>query len=414
MRVGLRAQIVLSLSVVFLLAMPLLVTVTVQLSRHAAEQHRRRIAEIVADGTDSAPGPRGRALSERLSRLATSGDAAETEQRLQRMLILYVGMTWLAVIGLAYVLLTMLIVRPLEQVVRSSQSLASGTGVERLDEKGPAELHRLATTFNDMASQLRRERLALEQRLQELQRTTDALSVTQRHLARGEKLATVGRMAAGLAHEVGNPLSAILGMVELLRNQQLSPQEQAEFLARIQSETERIHGIIRDLLDFSRRDAAGDGEPQQADLSAVIEDAVALLSPQKAAKDIAVQVHIREGLPPVHGSRTRLTQVLLNLLLNAVDALDGRGAIVVEAQPSPTTGDCPEVCLSVQDDGPGIAPEMLERLFEPFATSKPVGQGTGLGLAVSHSLIEGMGGEMTATNCPGGGARFEVRLRAAA
>jgi len=453
-RLGLRGEIILALSLVFLLSAPLLATVTVELTRRAGaiEKHRldtlsaqalsgaasrigpddahalRKLADDFADSPqvqgvrivlhDGSRQSAGELRGEPEVRVALpSGThvamwptprSRASDASLQRLLTFYVGLTGVAVIVLAYVLLTLLIVRPLEQVVRSAQALAAHEAGVRVPEQGPAELLRLATSFNDMAEQLKRERLALQQRLAELERTTGQLQSTQQHLVHGEKLATVGRLAAGVAHEIGNPLAAILGLVELLRGGELPAQQQQEFLARIQTETERIHGIIRELLDYSRSDAAAESPEQSADVEQVLRDALGLVAPQKKARGVTIDVDIGAELPRVVGAETRLTQVVLNLVLNAVDAVDGKGTVHVSA----STGDDEHVQVSVRDDGPGIDPEILAHIFEPFTTSKAVGQGTGLGLAVCHSLVEGMGGTIEATNCEGGGARFDVTLRA--
>ena len=246
------------------------------------------------------------------------------------------------------------------------------------------------------------------QRLRELEQRTEELKATQAQLIHGEKLASVGRLAAGVAHEIGNPLAAILGLVELLRGGGLSVEQSGEFLARMQSETERIHRIIRDLLDFARRDPDGESEGASAELSAVVAEAVALLRPQKLSKQVVIEVEIPEGVGRVRGAPSRLTQVVVNLLLNALDALEGRGEVRISAR---RQGD--RCVLAVEDDGPGIAPEIADLLFEPFTTTKPVGQGTGLGLAVSLALVESMGGTIRAASRAPQGARFEVVLRVA-
>jgi signal transduction histidine kinase len=261
-----------------------------------------------------------------------------------------------------------------------------------------------------MASQLRAERKALEQRLAQLEATAEELRTAQQQLIHGEKLASVGRLAAGVAHEIGNPLAAILGLLELLRAGDLSPSDAQEFLDRVQRETERINGIIRDLLDFSRRHPEDEVPGQTADLRLAIDDAVNLLRPQKESKQITVEVAVAPHLRRVAAPQHRLTQVLLNLVLNAIDAIDGRGKVAIEARPL----DESTCLLRVIDDGPGIPATMLDRLFEPFTTSKPAGKGTGLGLAVSHALVEAMGGTISAYNRAEGGACFELRLRTAA
>lgn len=453
---GLRGQIVLALSSVFLISFALLGTAAVQLSQAAGEAERARSARLGAQvlaaaleqqGAQDAralqpvvdalarrialravriAGPNGfvyaygeRPPAEHGVRVALSDgraltlwlehEPARTHLPLGNLLLFYVSMTGLAVLVLAYIALTHLIVRPLDRLTRSSELLAAGSLDVRVPERGSAEVARLAAAFNEMAAQLRAERDALEQRLRELERTAHELATAQQQVIHGEKLASVGRLAAGVAHEIGNPLSAILGLVELLRSDAAQSAQSAEFLARIQRETERIHHIIRDLLDFSRRDPEGEVPGQTADLGQVIADAVNLVRPQKESKAVEIEVGIEPGLGRVLAPQHRLTQVLLNLLLNAVDALEGRGTVRIEARAEPGGG----CLLAVSDDGPGLPAAVLARLFEPFTTTKPPGKGTGLGLAVCHALVEAMGGHIAAGNRPEGGARFEVRLRAA-
>ncbi|MGD8863101.1 MAG: ATP-binding protein [Myxococcales bacterium] len=453
LRLGLRAQIILALLVVFALSFALLGTATVRLTEAAAEVEQARATRITADVLAAAFAEQGsaeatRATVERIARRSSvrglrlwrpgaqpvvrgkpGGEGGLTVpvepggrltvwlQRpvsasalpLGELLLFYVGLTGLAVVVLAFFALTHLIVRPLDRITRSSEALSAGSWDVRVPEAGAAEVRRLAASFNAMAGYLRAERLALERRLAELEATTRELRTTQQQLIHGEKLASVGRLAAGVAHEIGNPLAAILGLTELLRSGDLDAGEQSEFLGRIHRETERINGIIRDLLDFSRPDP-DDGVPgQSADLQQSVSDAVNLLAPQKESKDVKVEVALDPHVGRVAAPQHRLTQVVLNLLLNAVDALEGEGMVRIESR-ALEPGRC---TLEVADDGPGIDPEMLDHLFEPFTTSKPVGEGTGLGLAVCHALVEAMGGGIRAENRPEGGARFRVELRLA-
>jgi two-component system NtrC family sensor kinase len=453
LRFGLRAQIVVALSVVFVISFALLGTATVRLTQAANAVERARSARLYAGafaavldanqptdrtrvealfdalekrvdlhairviGRDGQRYQRGQPPNEPGARvpLAAGGQLtlwlARSPSRaplpLGNLLLFYVSVTGLAVLVLAYFALTHLIVRPLDRLTHSSEALALGAADVSVPERGAAEVARLAAAFNAMAAQLRAEREALERRLHELEQTTIELKAAQQQLIHGEKLASVGRLAAGVAHEIGNPLSAILGFVELLRAGDLPPDQSGEFLARIHSETERIHHIIRDLLDFSRRDSEAELAGQSADLREVIADAVNLVRPQKASKQIEIRIDVAPDIGRVLGPAQRLTQVVLNLLLNAVDALEGRGSVQIEVRR--TSGE--RCALVVTDDGPGLPQRVLEHLFEPFTTTKPPGQGTGLGLAVCHALVEGMGGEITAENRAEGGARFEVALR---
>jgi signal transduction histidine kinase len=272
--------------------------------------------------------------------------------------------------------------------------------------QGAAEVARLAATFNEMAAQLRQDRAALQDRLEDLERTTAELTAAQEQLIRSARLAAVGRLSAGVAHEIGNPLAAIRGLLDLMQVGDLDPEEQKEFIGRVQRETERIHHTIRDLLDFSRNEPSQDGRiDSSADLSEVVSDTIKLIDRQTRFRDIELALAIDEDLPRVRGDHERLRQLLLNLLFNAADAIGGKGRVEVRA----SNGDG-VVSLVVQDDGPGIDGAILDQVFDPFVTTKAPGQGTGLGLAVCHTIVELLGGSIEAANRDQGGAAFEVRL----
>ncbi|HJL14695.1 MAG TPA: ATP-binding protein [Sandaracinaceae bacterium LLY-WYZ-13_1] len=443
---GLRAQIMIALGVAFALAVVLLGMATARLGGRAVDADRRRAAEAEAEllafaarlpearrraaleaavgragvvgaaleGPTIEPVRRGRFEGARLEATHDGITATlwlESAERgasraLPGLLFLYVGITAAAILLLSYVLLTRLIVRPVEDLTRASERLARGRGEARVPIRGAAEVARLAVSFHAMQDQLAAERAALRSRLEELERTTAELSAAQRSLVRSEKMASVGRLAAGVAHEIGNPLTSILGLIELVEDGDLPADEQREFLGRVRRETERIHAIIRDLLDFARGEPAEGDADARCDLVEVVEDAVRLVGPQKDLRHVTLERRFAEEVPAVHGSASRLAQVVLNLLLNAADAIDGDGTIRLEVHPV----DDRWVELSVTDTGPGIDEDVLEHLFEPFVTTKPTGQGTGLGLAVCHTLVEQLGGTLGATNPPEGGARFTVRL----
>lgn len=450
-RLGLRSQLVLALSVAFVIAFSLLGVAAVQLGRHGREHARRDAAETTAQLFARALGPnpdhgqfsrasetllgstiRGVELERPagdpwihgVTRLGPSVEVAHPDGTLRlwlrpanegggasaNLLLLYVSVTGAAILLLTYLALTYLIVRPVESLTQASERVARGQLHVRVPVRGAAEVARLAGAFNAMSEQLADERAALVARLEELERTTRDLESAERQVERSAHLASVGRLAAGVAHEIGNPLTAIAGLVELARDTDLPEARRFEFLSRVQKESERIHKIIRDLLDFARDEGqsewTGEGpdDGSASDLAGVVAAAVRLVAPQTSARGLRIEQRLMDA-PPVRGDADRLTQVALNLLLNAADAVDGDGEVVVEVRPD---GDA--VVLSVADSGPGIPEDILPHLFEPFVTSKPVGRGTGLGLAVSHTIIDRLGGTITASNPPEGGARFDVRI----
>jgi signal transduction histidine kinase len=316
----------------------------------------------------------------------------------------------LALLVFAYFALTRLIVRPVEALVGAADKVASGARVLQVPRAGARELAELGASLQAMIARLAADESKLRTKVDELTRTTERLTVAQAHLARSERLASVGRLAAGIGHEIGNPIAAIMGMQELLLAGDLPKETERDFLDRMKRETERIHVVLRDLLDFARPESAPAAQvgPEPAKVAEVIDDVVALLRPQKSFKEVALAVEVAPFLPEVALSASRLTQVLLNLALNAGDAVasaNKAGNVRIRAR----TEDG-RVRIEVEDDGPGIAEEIRSRLFEPFVTTKDVGAGTGLGLAVCRGLVEAAGGEILVDSVYLQGARFIVRL----
>jgi two-component system, NtrC family, sensor kinase len=233
-------------------------------------------------------------------------------------------------------------------------------------------------------------------------RMTASLRQQREQMVAQEKLVTVGRLAAGVAHEVGNPLAAVLGYADLLLHDEPPDGARREPLERIRKETDRIRGIVADLLDYSRP-VQGSLEPVR--VADAVEVALSLLRPQPRFGDVEVVRAIPEDLPSVAAAQSRLVQVLVNLLLNAADAMGGRGRVRLDAR---RAGEAVE--LRVADSGPGVAAADRAQIFDPFFTTKEPGQGTGLGLSISRSIIEAYGGTLTLAPSTEAGATFVVRL----
>jgi len=226
-------------------------------------------------------------------------------------------------------------------------------------------------------------------------------------LRQSERLAAVGQLAAGLAHEINNPLGVIQCYAELLRGTELNPQAQAD-LGIIMRHTEQARKVVRDLLDFARPRSA---TPGPTDMAAQAQALVEVLAPKARAVRAELRLVAPPGLPPVQAGPDTLEHIMSNIVLNALDAVgsaSGDRAHSVELSLR-LAGDMLE--LTVADTGPGMAPEHVDRVFDPFFTTKGVGKGTGLGLAVVYGLVRELGGQLTATNRPdGAGAMFIVRL----
>ncbi|MCA9645296.1 MAG: HAMP domain-containing histidine kinase [Polyangiaceae bacterium] len=338
--------------------------------------------------------------------LRTDDDAARVAPLL-RLFALYTSVIAFALLLLSYFVLTRWIVRPLDSLGRAASRVAQGARKLELPRSGARELTELGVSLRQMTEHLIAEEEALRKKVDEVERATRELEATQASLVRSERLASVGRLAAGLAHEIGNPIAALIGLEDLLIEGGLDEAEQKDFLLRMRKETERIHNILRDLLQFAR--PSQQANPDGGDVETAIYDTVTLVTPQKALRDISLEVDVFPELPLVRLSREQLVQVLLNLVLNAADACGPGGRVVVRAEPKPEG-----VCLSVEDDGPGVSPAVRDQLFEPFVTTKEVGKGTGLGLSVCRGLVEAAGGTIDLDPSYEGGARFVVELPALA
>lgn len=325
---------------------------------------------------------------------------------LVRLVGLYTLVVALALLVLAYFALTRLIVRPLDQLSRAAERVAGGARRLEVPTRGARELGELGVNLRAMTEKLISNEDALRKQIDEVERATRRLKEAQDRLVRSERLASVGRLAAGLAHEIGNPIAALIGMQEILLEGGLEPEEQRDFLQRMRKESERIHRILKDLLQFARPGNKQDEDDvNPGNVEAAIYDTVALVTPQKSLHDVELAVDVFPELPPVALSREHMVQVVLNLVLNAADACGPGGKVSLRAKPVATG-----VRLEVEDTGPGVAAEVRDRLFEPFVTTKDVGKGTGLGLAVCRGLVEAAGGSIALEETYTTGARFVLEL----
>ena len=235
-------------------------------------------------------------------------------------------------------------------------------------------------------------------------RASDRLQVAQQQLVQSGKLAAIGELAAGVAHEINNPLNNVMGFAQLLMDQDL-PQEALADLEKIYAEGQRAARIVQHLLAFARN---SEPERRSVDVRAVIERACSLKAYDLRRRSIELRIHLLEAPPLVSGDDQRLIEVVLNLLTNAEQAIveGGRkGTVTVRCE-----ADDDRIRISVSDDGPGIPPEILGRIFEPFFTTKEVGAGTGLGLSICQGIVRQHQGELWAESDLGAGATFHVEL----
>jgi signal transduction histidine kinase len=351
-----------------------------------------------------------------VARLRTDDDA-DRAAPLVRLVALYMVVFALALLTFAYFALTRLIVRPVDALVRAADRVATGARSLAVPRAGASELWELGVSVQAMTERLVAEEDKMRAKVDELTRTTARLTETRDQLVRSEQMASVGRLAAGLAHEIGNPIAAILGMEDLLLEGGLSTEEQRDFLARMKRETERISGVLRDLLDFARPEGDGHGAPSLSsalaapvDVASVANDVFALLRPQRPFKTVRLVADFPAEPVPVRLGAQRLTQVLLNVVMNAGHAIAARGATEADAVTVRARRDGDRARIEIEDTGPGVPVTMRERIFEPFVTTKDVGEGTGLGLAVCRGVVEAAGGTIAVDPTFIAGARIAIVL----
>lgn len=292
--------------------------------------------------------------------------------------------------------------RPLKELTEGARAIARGDLATQISVHSRDEIGTLACAFNDMAVSLSGSRSELQTKNAALTRANADLQEIQDQLIRTERLAAVGQLAAGVSHEIDNPVGIILGYAELLLEDLDEEDPRREDVAAIIDECKRCKRITGGLLGLARTTSA---RCQPIDLNALVRGTLDSLRPQKLFKGVDVRFTPAPQLPPVSGDADRLRQVLVNLALNAAQAMNAQGRLEVSLRRQG-----PVVQIMVADSGPGIGEGLRERIFEPFFSTKPRGEGTGLGLSVCRRLIEENGGQLTAAAASGGGAEFCIEL----
>ncbi|MDP2957905.1 MAG: ATP-binding protein [Longimicrobiales bacterium] len=342
-------------------------------------------------------------------------------------------------------LLQRTLVAPMERLAGDARLIAEGDYHHRAPPSESQELDGLAGNINAMADRLIADQELLAENVASLDRTNEELVEARDQVVHAARLATVGTLAAGIAHEVGNPLGAIMAYADVARGRAEKGGGDTELLDSIRDEARRIDRIVRGLLDYARPRETEVGPVAPGKVLAKVRD---LLENQGKLDDVMDIWTLAEDVPSVVMEPHRLEQVMVNLLLNAVDALEGALEPKIEVSLSVEEGEVTRlpkrrsddppginymhrrrvskddggkgidplftarrvVVVEVRDNGSGIAPEHLETIFDPFFTTKEPGKGTGLGLSICARLVEGMGGRIQASNGPDGGACFTIRL----
>jgi two-component system, NtrC family, sensor kinase len=323
-------------------------------------------------------------------------------------------------IGLASLLVGFFVHRlvylPMRDLETGAQRLSTGNLDQAIPVRSGDEFGKLASTFNSMTAALRMSRAELQDwghtLEQKVEKRTQELRRAQAETMRGEKLASVGLLASGVAHELNNPLTGILTFSHLVRQKLPDKSEDAEDMDLVIRETKRCAAIIKRLLDFAREKLP---EKKFTDLNQVIDDTVRIVEKPAHLRDIEITLDLDRTLPPIWIDADQIKQVVMNMVVNAQHAVEEKGTITITTRRAqdprgPASDSKPMVAISIVDTGCGIPEKNLKRIFDPFFTSKDVGKGTGLGLSVSHGIIEAHGGRIDVQSKVGEGSTFTVYL----
>jgi len=332
-----------------------------------------------------------------------------------RIMIAYTACGLVLIAVLSWFFVWRVVGRPVQALERGTERLKAGDLGYQIPVESEDEIGDLAQSFNEMSSQLKTEHTenvawthTLEQRVEQ---KTRELRRAHEHALHTEKMASIGKMAAVLAHEINNPLSGILTYAKLLRkyldhadNGRDRRQEICDSLDLIASESRRCGDLVKNLLTFSRTTPMN---LQPTNLNSVIDQVLRLIQHQLELSAIQVEEHLEPDLPLIDCDGAQIEQVLLALLMNATDAMPQGGNLWIT---STADAEANQLRIVVRDDGAGIPPEILPRIFEPFLTTKETGRGVGLGLAISHSILERHSGTIAVQSEVGKGTTFTVTL----
>ena len=331
--------------------------------------------------------------------------------RIQKILLLFVliNSCFFALIGNRQ--LSRIYFRPLKRLAKRAETYQDDGSLLFSVRKEDNEFSILSSALNKMLDRITEDKRVLKETIDSLQTANRELQKAQNDVIRAEKLATVGRLTSGIAHEIGNPIGIVLGYLDLLKQSDLSPDERNDFIGRSENEITRINHIIRQLLDMSR---TSPGEAKTISIHLLLNDLIAVFNFQPTADQIHFESRFDASKDRVRADPDRLRQVFLNILLNAIDALNAdlstRAKILLMTVNPTTDAKADSIEIIIQDNGPGIPSSHLSQIFDPFFTTKQPGKGTGLGLSVSFMIIEQLGGHMSATSSENNGAAFRVIL----
>ncbi len=335
-----------------------------------------------------------------------------------RIIFVYLLVNLLVLVVIGLFRFMAIIVHPVEKLVRMTDAYEED-GVPFLSFQSGGQFEQLSHSLNKMLGRIETDRKKLQSTVDSLQQANAELVATRREVVRAEKLASVGRLAAGLAHEIGNPIGVVLGYLELLKQQDLDPMEREDFANRSENELQRINSLVRQLLDFSRIHG---GNKERFSLHELLYDIIELMESQPLMRAIQIRVDFSSPHDQILANADQIRQVFVNCFLNSADAMedcgDGEKTLTIATRKlaadddswisDKTSTERIEVCVT--DTGTGIEEENIDSVFDPFFTTKEPGRGTGLGLSVAYSIVEDCGGTMKVKSSAGKGTTVIVIL----
>jgi two-component system NtrC family sensor kinase len=322
----------------------------------------------------------------------------------RRLFAAYLVITQAALLFLGYLLFHRTVIGPIREVAGIAAKAVGIAEAPQLPDtlRLNTDIQRIASSLRGMVLKILEDRNKMESMIEQLQQINRDLEAAQQGLIRSEKLAGVGRLAAGVAHEIGNPLQIVLGYVELLEKEQ-DPETQSDILTRMEQELKRIDTILERLLDFARP------MPENivpSDINELVKECGSLMEGRKGYRRIEFEYFLDSDLPIIETEPEKLRQILVNLIFNAADAIPESGGKIILS----TRSNSKDLEIEVKDTGSGIEQENLEKIFDPFFTTKEPGKGTGLGLAVCAGLVESLRGAINVESTEGQGTTVLVSL----
>ncbi len=304
-------------------------------------------------------------------------------------------------------------IRPINNLVRRAEERQDHDNLDFIYPKGRNEFRRLSISLNRMLDRIEGDKRRLEDSLVDLEEANREIKARQNELIRAEKLASVGRLSAGIAHEIGNPIGIVLGYLDMLNHKEASESEKTDYINRCRTEIQKINNIIRELLDFSR--PAGKETTETIAVHALIQETMDLLAVQPVMRDVNRKYEFNASCDKVSCFPDKLRQVFVNLILNAADALStkppGKKEIVIRSCTTlDYSGKEKRLRIDISDNGIGINQADLETIFDPFFTTKDPGYGTGLGLYVCYMIVDNMNGMMSVDSKEGEGTTFTIQF----